>query len=206
MSIHLIKNVSSKKKLLFIILATTVISLNATQIPSKIEKNTLSNSYFTIGFNNRTGIISIYRANGQPLISGAMCGINSDIEHRISNASNYTYSIKTVSINNDIGMGSMLKIIGHDHKKMLDIEIRISLYDNLHAVVFEMLCKNVSEDEIIINSIEPLRVIKAESGSLFFPDMQKCLTNGAMYYDAARFTFLVHLIKKLNLTGKPREE
>jgi hypothetical protein len=77
-----------------------------------------------------------------------------------------------------------LKILGRDKEKKLDVEIQIALYDHLNGVVFETIYRNVSANEIIVNSVEPLRVLKAEAGSLFYRNVSKCLTNGAMYYDA----------------------
>jgi hypothetical protein len=204
MSIHFKKNVCINKKLLILILATAVISLSAIQIPSRREESILVNSYFAIEFNIQTGILSVFRANGQPFISGAICGIHTGSENRITTTSNYYYSVKKIPISNDVGAGSMLKITGQDKKKMLDIEILVSIYDNLHAIVFEMLCKNVSGNDMVINSIEPIRMIKAESGSLFYPNVQKCLTNGAMYYDAGTIHILGSPYKKPEPYGETK--
>ena len=60
----------------------------------------------------------------------------------------------------------------------------MSLYDQSEAITIEAICKNVSAHDIAINSIEPLRVIKNEGGTLNVPGVSKCLTNGEMYYDA----------------------
>jgi hypothetical protein len=87
-------------------------------------------------------------------------------------------------VSNDIGTGRMLKIMGRDKEKKLDVEIQAALYEHLNAVVVETIYKNVSANEILVNSIDPLRVLKEEAGSLFYPNVSKCLTNGAMYYDA----------------------
>jgi hypothetical protein len=144
----------------------------------------IRNSNFIVRFETKTGKLIINRADGRPLISGALCAVNSGMESLTTIVSDYTFSAQTGSINNDIGTGNVLKILGRDTEKNLDVEIQITLYDNLNAIVFESIYKNVSASEIIVNSIEPLRVIKSESGSLFYPNASKCLTNGAMYYEA----------------------
>ena len=71
-----------------------------------------------------------------------------------------------------------------DKNKRIDFDIRLSLYDQSEAITIEAICKNVSVQDIVINSIEPLRVIKSEGGALNVPGVSKCLTNGEMYYDA----------------------
>jgi len=173
-----------KRILLLIVLVVSVIPLNAMQLAQNKGKNDLQNSYFTIRFDTKTGLLSIYSITGQPLISGALSAINSQMGSRITVASNYTFTLKTISVSNDIGTGRMLKILGRDKEKKLDVEIQIALFDSLNAVVFEAIYKNVSANEIVVNSVEPLRVLKAEAGSLFYPNVSECLTNGAMYYDA----------------------
>lgn len=178
------KNIHINRNIPFIILTIAVLSLGSVQISYKKDKSILTNSWLKIAFNIQTGSFNVERATGQPLISGAICGMHSENESRITTAPDFSYDVRKLPANNDIGNGRMLKINGHDKKKMLDIEIRISTYDSLQAVIFEMTCKNVSQNDIVINSIEPLRVIKEESGSLFYPCVKKCLTNGAMYYDA----------------------
>jgi hypothetical protein len=161
-----------------------VIPSFAIQLPENEHGNEIKTASFSVRFDYKTGIISIYRASGQPLISGTLSAINSQFGTRISSASNYTYAVKTVSVSNDIGTGRMLKIMGRDKEKKLDVEIQAALYEHLNAVVVETIYKNVSANEILVNSIDPLRVLKEEAGSLFYPNVSKCLTNGAMYYDA----------------------
>ncbi len=67
---------------------------------------------------------------------------------------------------------------------MIDFEIQLFLYDHMEAVAIEVICKNVSAQNLVINSVEPLRVIKNEGGILNIPGVSNCITNGAMYYNA----------------------
>jgi len=184
MTKQLIQLLHPGRILLLIVFAVTAFPLHAVQLSHSKGKNDLQNTYFTVRFNSKTGLFSIYGITGQPLISGALSAVNSQTGSRVTVASNYAFTLKTISVSNDIGTGRMLKILGRDKEKKLDVEIQIALYDYLNAVVIEAIYKNVSDDQIIVNSVEPIRVIKAETGSLFFPDVSECLTNGAMYYDA----------------------
>ena len=173
-----------KKILLLITFAISVIPLNAVESNHRVGKKDLQNSHFTISFDPNKGVTSIYRANGKVLLSGVTSAINFKTGCRLSTASNYTYSVKTLPVNNDLGSGKMLTISGLDKEKKLDVQLQVTVYDSLEAVVFETFFKNVSSDAIVVNSVEPLRVIKTEGGSLFYSNVSKCLTNGAMYYDA----------------------
>lgn len=185
-----------RRLLLLIGLIASAIPLSAVQLSQNLGKNDLLNSHFQVRFNAKSGLLSVYRVTGQPLISGALSAINSQFGTRISSASNYTYTTVTADVNDDIGAGRMLKICGRDKSKKLDVEIHVALYDQLNAVVLETLYKNVSAHQIVISSVEPLRVLKAEAGSLFYPNVSKCLTNGAMYYDAGTIhTFGTHYKK-----------
>ena len=74
-------------------------------------------------------------------------------------------------------------IYATDQDGKLDFEIRLSLYDQLQAVTIEAICKNVSDQDIVIQSLEPIRVVDAEGGALNAPEVTRCLTNGSMYYD-----------------------
>lgn len=193
-----------KRILLIIILVVSVIPLYAFHLPQNRGKNDLQNSYFTVRFDTKSGLLSIYRNTGQPFISGALSAINSKTDSRTTMASNYTYSVKIVPISNEMGTGKMLKINGRDKAKKLDFENQISLYDSLYAVVFETVYTNVSDKEIVVNSIEPLRVLKAEAGSLIYPHASKCLTNGAMYYDAGTIHTLGTPYKKPEPYGEAK--
>ncbi|MDP4276007.1 MAG: alpha-galactosidase [Bacteroidota bacterium] len=129
----------------------------------------------------------IDKATNEPFISGATSAINTNYGTQTTLAPNYTFNdkkTKVVTINDKIGSGKRVSLFGTDNTKKLTIEWRIALYDRHQFIVFETICKNSSSEAIQIKSIEPLRVLKAEAGSLYYPNASKCLLNGAMYYDA----------------------
>ena len=57
-------------------------------------------------------------------------------------------------------------IFANDQDGKLDFEIRLSIYDRVHAVTIEAICKNVSDHDIVVNSLEPIRVVSSEGGTL----------------------------------------
>jgi hypothetical protein len=156
------------------------VSVNASS-PGSVGTE-IKNQHFTVSFDKKKGTINIYRNNGAALVTGGMAAINSDGKRYVS-AVNYNYAFDSKNINDQNGTGKKLTILCKDKNKKLDSEIRLSLYDNLMAVSIEVVCKNVSLQDLSIKSIEPLRVIKSEGGVLNLPGVSKCITNGEMYYD-----------------------
>ena len=78
----------------------------------------------------------------------------------------------------------MLVIHGTDKNRKLNFTQQITLFSNYAAIGFEVIYKNISATDINIRSLEPLRLVQQNGGTLFFSNAEKCLTNGAMYYDA----------------------
>ena len=144
----------------------------------------IKNNYFIVSFNKKKKTINVYRSNNIPLISGAAIGVNSNLGKHFITANNYKHSFSSAAFSDNLGAGKKLIITSKDADKRLDIETRISLYDALQVFTIEVFCTNVSKHNILIKSIEQLRVIKNEGGSLNMPGVSKCITNGAMYYNA----------------------
>ena len=147
------------------------------------DDNEIKNDYFTVSFKKK-GAINIFRSSGIPLLmNGTVCA-NSDIgKHSIASGS-YGHKIHSATFSDQLGHGKKLLIFSKDVKNKLDFEIHVSLYDHLEAITIEAICENVSKNDLIIKSIEPVRVLKKEDGMLSMPGVSKCITNGAMYYNA----------------------
>ena len=147
------------------------------------DDNEIKNDYFTVSFKKK-GAINIFRSSGIPLLmNGTVCA-NSDIgKHSIASGS-YEHKIHSATFSDQLGHGKKLLIFSKDVKNKLDFEIHVSLYDHLEAITIEAICENVSKNDLIIKSIEPVRVLKKEDGMLSMPGVSKCITNGAMYYNA----------------------
>ncbi len=162
------------------------------------ESVQIKNDYFIVSFDTRNGIIRINRHDGSEFVSGAVSAINTNSGKTTSASSGYKLNYKSISVKNELGQGQMLIIYCKDLNQKADLEIQISVYQNLQAVVIESLCKNSSRSEKLnLKSIEPLRSIKQECGSLLLSNISKCLSNGAIYYDAGDIhTFGTPFLKK----------
>jgi hypothetical protein len=147
------------------------------------DNGEIKNNYFTVSFDKKKGTINIYRSNGSSLIAGGTTCVNSKIGKRSITSDIYRHAFNSTTFKDEAGSGKRLIIFSKDREKKLDFEIQLSLYDHSEAITIESICKNVSGDDLVINSIEPLRVIKNEGGILNMPGVSKCITNGEMYYD-----------------------
>ena len=153
-------------------------SLSSTNVGGEIK-----NDYFAISFDPERGKFSIHRTNGAPLITGGASCANSSIGKRSTASGRYRCTLESTTFTDQLGSGKSLLIFAKDQDGKLDFEIRLSLYDRLEAVTIEAICKNVSDQDIVINSLEPVRVVDSEGGTLEAPGVSRCLTNGSMYYD-----------------------
>jgi len=153
-------------------------------ISPEIDNNEIRNDHFTVSFDKKNGVINIYRNTGTPLLLGGAVCVNAGDNKRFGSPANYRYRFDSKNFTDQLGSGKRLTISCKDRGKKSDLEIQLSLYDQLETITVEAICRNVSDHDIVINSIEPLRVIKNESGMLNVPGISKCITNGEMYYDA----------------------
>src|SRR5215831_3071165 len=166
--------------------ASIAIANPASALPFQKGSNDteIKNKFFSISFDKKKGTISIYRSNGTSFIKSATVNANSNIgKHSIASGS-YQHSVRSTAFSDGLDQGKKLIIFSNDRNKKLDFEIHLSLYDNLEAITIEAICRNISKHDLIIYSVEPIRVIKDEGGILSAPDVSKCITNGAMYYNA----------------------
>jgi hypothetical protein len=160
----------------------------------------IKNEYFTVAFNSKKGIFNIHRSNGTPLVTGGTTCVNFSAGESIGKRSvasgNYKHTLNSKKFSDHLGAGKRLIIFSKDVNRKSDFEIHLSLYDNLEAITIEAICKNVSDHDLIINSIEPVRLVKNEDGILNVPGVSKCITNGEMYFDAG-------MIYEFGTTDKP---
>jgi len=167
--------------------ATILSQTSAKSDPPQKEVDSIMNSFFKVSFDKKKGTLSILKRDGTPLFTaGTVCvNLSGDQILKISISSpNYGHSLATNDINDQLGHGKRLVIFSKDKKKILDFEIRVSLYEQSKFITIEAICKNASKHDLVIHSLEPIRVIQAEGGFLHVPEVSKCLTNGEMYFDA----------------------
>jgi len=161
-----------KKPAILAVLVFLLFSVHAQQI---------SNSFYTVQFDKKTGQLSAAAVTGEPLFAGAVNAVLPEGNLYTSDSQNYRY--KTTQTADDKG-NTMLVIHGTDKNRRLDFTQQITLFSNCAAIGFEVIYTNISATDINIRSLEPLRLVQHNGGTLFFGNAEKCLTNGAMYYDA----------------------
>lgn len=151
----------------------------------------IKNNYFSVSFDKKKRTISIYRTNGTALLTnGAICANLPVTQTNLHNTKRsiaspvYEHRLEAITFKDALGSGKRLLIFSKDIEGMLNFEIQISLYDNVQTITIEAIAKNVSENDVIINSLEPVRVIKNEGGVFNVAGVSKCITNGEMYFDA----------------------
>ena len=147
------------------------------------DGNEIKNDYFTVSFNKQKATLNIFRSGGIPLLTGGNVCVNSNKGKHLITSDIY-HKIHSNAFSDELGHGKRLVIFFKDLENKLDFEIHVSLYDQLEAITIVAIIKNVSTHDIIINSVEPIRVVKNEDGMLRMPGVSKCITNGAMYYNA----------------------
>ncbi|HEY6977089.1 MAG TPA: alpha-galactosidase [Chitinophagaceae bacterium] len=160
------------------------ISVSSAAIPKGNDDNEIKNEYLRVSFDKIKGTINIYRNDGVPLITGGTVCANSNLGKHSVASGIYKHTLDSTTFRDQLGSGKKLVISSKDPHKKIDFEIQLSLYDALQAFTINAICRNVSKDDLIIYSTEPLRVLKDEDGILHVQGVSKCITNGAMYFNA----------------------
>jgi len=158
--------------------------LIADALASRGGNGELANRYFTVWFDSKRGTLRIVRRDGTPLLNGHPAWAHSSIGTRSISSARYHTSADVMDFSDRLGAGKRLRISSRDLERRLDLETDVSLYDLLEAVTIETRCTNVSDQDIALASLEPIRAVGAEGGALRAPGVSQCLTNGVMYYNA----------------------
>ena len=156
---------------------------HAQTLSSGHDGGEIKNDCFTISVDPQRGRFNILRTGGTVLITGGASCANSSIGKRSTAFNSYKCTLNSTTFSDQLGPGKRMLIYATDQDGKLDFEIRLSLYDQLQTLTIEAICKNVSDQDIVIQSLEPIRVVDAEGGALNAPAVTRCLTNGSMYYD-----------------------
>ncbi|MCK9207726.1 MAG: alpha-galactosidase [Salinivirgaceae bacterium] len=145
---------------------------------------TMQSPFFDVLVNSGTGTIIIGRPNKTPFISGAFTTIHYDSINFWSPQLTEKVYVTIEPFTNELGKGRKLIYTFMDTAHALEVKWEIGIYDSLQALTFETTCTNRGQHNVGIKSIEPLAITEQHPGYLYWTGAQKCLTNGAMYYDA----------------------
>lgn len=146
--------------------------------------------HFIASFDSQTGRIDVRRSDGRPFLRGASACANTDAGKHSTAAPGRAHDVDTAAFRDALGTGRRLTVRSHDPAGRVDLSVDVAVYDHAPLVTVETHCTNVSTQDLRVTSLEPLRALPNEGGSLHVPNVTACLTNGEMYYDAGRlYTF-----------------
>jgi Melibiase len=118
------------------------------------------------------------------LLTGATACVNlAPARRRSAAADDYRHAVHTDTRKDVLGTARRLTAVCQDPRKEVDLELRVSIYDEFPAIAVDVSCRNVSGRDLAIHSLEPVRAVEREGGALHSAGVSKCLTNGEMYFD-----------------------
>jgi hypothetical protein len=145
---------------------------------------TIASHHFAVSFDTRAGTFSIFRRDGTPLLSGGVACANTDLGKESTASPGRERSAVVAEFSDRLGSGWRMTVGCRDQQKRLDLRVEVAVYDLRPMVTFETHCANVSSRDVVVTSLEPLRVVADEGGTLSVPGVSACVTNGEMFYDA----------------------
>jgi melibiase-like protein len=146
----------------------------------------IDNDHFAASFDARTGTLSVRRHDGTPFLTGGAACANTAAGKHSTTSPGRGHTVETSALRDGLGTGRRMSIACSDPQKLLDLHVEVALYDRRPIVAIEARCTNVSSHDVVVMSLEPIRVIPSEGGTLHVPGVAKCITNGEMYFDAGR--------------------
>lgn len=151
---------------------------------SGLEKVTGEN--FSLQVDQKRGTFSLLRNNGDRLLINGSSAVNALSGSYATHSPGFRHNMETVSMHDLFGSARRVSILSKSPEAGLEIELHITLYAREEVVTFESACNNISGKDLSIYSLEPLQVLESNGGNLFIPGVKRCLTNGALYYDAGK--------------------
>jgi alpha-galactosidase len=143
----------------------------------------IQNDHFAVSFDTRTGTLSIRRGDGTPFLTGGAACANTDAGKQSTRSPGREHSVDTSAFRDRLGTGQRLEVVCRDPQKLLDLSVAVVLYDRRPMVTIEASCTNVSSHDVVVASLEPIRVLASEGARLRVPGVAACITNGEMYPD-----------------------
>jgi hypothetical protein len=160
---------------------------NAPAAEDKPQPRQLENQFFSVNFDTASGRLHAWRKDGTPFLSRSVSRIITAVGERRTSDPEYTRTVTTTRIKNELGGGQQLTARCKDGKGQVDFKVRVTLYDGRDALVVEAICQNASAAEPLeVRNIEPVRAVFEEGGACQWPGLSKVLTNGKHYFDAGR--------------------
>ena len=131
--------------------------------PARIESD-----HFAASFDARTGTFSLRRNDGTPFLTGGAACANAEIGKQSTASPGREHSAETSEFQDRLGSGRRMTIVSRDPQKVLDLRVDIALYDHRPMATIEARCTNVSQRDVVVTSLEPIRVLASEASPLVF--------------------------------------
>lgn len=147
---------------------------------------TIASRLFTASFDTRTGTFSVLRGKATPFLSGGVGCANTDIGKASTASPGRDRSATPSAFSDRLGSGQRMTVDCRDNDKRLDLRVEVVVYEDRPIVTIETHCTNVGSSDVSVRSLEPLRVVASEGGTLRVPGVAVCVTNGEMFYEAGR--------------------
>jgi hypothetical protein len=147
--------------------------------PTRIESD-----HFAASFDTVTGTFALHRRDGTPFLEGAAACANTELGKQSTASPGREHVVATAEFRDRLGAGRRLSVGCRDPQKLLDLRVDIVVYDRRPMVTVEVRCTNVSPRDVVVASLEPIRALASEGGTLRVPGVASCITNGEMFYDA----------------------
>jgi melibiase-like protein len=139
----------------------------------------LENRFFRVRPDLTKGTFSVWRRDKQLLLN-AHAAAHGKTTFDLSDPL-YKRGASITRVNDAIGAGQQL-ILAANTGKEVELELRVTLYDDLDALFVEVAVRNRSSNPIPITSLEPARARMGELSALLC-SADRLLSNGYIYYD-----------------------
>jgi hypothetical protein len=160
-------------------LAAARLSLGGSR--SSVASAEISNRYLRARFDS--GLLQAWLADGSPfLVNAAVRAFGPSWSCSSADAA-LVRSARTESFQDDLGAGRKLVAECVDPSRRFALVMEVTLYDERNTLVIECKCRNDSNAELLLRTIEPLRVVPGEKALCAWNHLAKCLTNGFLYAD-----------------------
>jgi hypothetical protein len=146
----------------------------------------IESDHFAASFDTAVGTISVFRGDGPPFLVGGVACANTDAGKQSTASPGRDRSAAVSELSDRLGPGRRMTVDCRDRDRRLDLRVEVVVYDRLPMLTIEMQCTNVSSADVVVESLEPIRVLASEGGALRVPGVALCVTNGEMFYDAGR--------------------
>ncbi|HTY89204.1 MAG TPA: glycoside hydrolase family 36 protein [Candidatus Acidoferrum sp.] len=143
----------------------------------------ISNRYLRARFDLASGLIQAWLADGPPLLINARTRALGPSWSCSSADAGLVRTARTERIQDALGCGTKIVAECADPRRGRTLRIELSLYDERNALLMECQCRNDSNADLRLRTIEPVRAVPGESGLCAWPHLAKSLTNGFLYAD-----------------------